>query len=324
MQVNIYTAAGLSRTGDKAVARAADGLAQKSWPSAMAVGSAEPVVSPGVGVNAAFFAGSGGGVWAVPDGPTTATATSVSDGDAERSPAAPGHRPQRGIVPPGWSFLELFLRGDAAAAASASVSWPTGATAPLLRSLIREARVNGWEGITDEHRAVTLPSVPSAAPPLPVDAWVGGYPGPSEAAAGAGTATVVAWVDAWEGEEWGGGADGGSGGDDGEGVHGGGDGDSGGGGGGRRLVTWTVEGVRWAPAGGGRHGGSSRVVALEDGLYLSTMADVREGGVVEFGRATPPPWGGGARQRLLVVMTPGGAIDRVVHESYPPPGGEAH
>lgn len=323
VQVNLYTPAGVSKTGDAAVPRGADGLAQKSWPSAFPAGSHrnELVRSPGAGVDAAFFAGPGGGVWAVPDGPTAIptadadakpTAAAVGAAAGAAAAAAPGQSRRRGVVPPGWTFLELFLRDDPAAAASVSVAWPAGATAPSLRSLIREARVGGWEGITDDDRAVALPVMPPAPPPVPVEEWRGGYPGPSDADAGAGVATVVAWV-------YRGGID-----DDGETPRSDEEAsgsDGGFGSGGRRLVSWTVEGVRWTPVGGGRAGGASRVVALEEGLYLAAMADARAGGVVEFGRATPPPWGGGRRQRVLVVMAPGGSIDRVVTEVYPAPGG---
>ncbi|GAB0493690.1 hypothetical protein MMPV_004975 [Pyropia vietnamensis] len=322
LQVNLYTPAGVSKTGDSAVPRGADGLVQKSWPSAFPVGSGrdELVRSPGAGVDAAFFAGAGGGVWAVPDGPTAvptadASAKPAAAGEGAAGAAAspaPGRSQRRGVVPPGWTFVELFLRNDPAAAASVSVAWPAGATAPSLRSLIREARVGGWEGVTDDDRAVTLPTMPPAPPPVPVAEWERGYPGPSEAEAGAGTATVVAWVSERRALD-----DGEAPRSDGEGT--GSDGDSGGGG--RRLVSWTVEGVRWTPAGGGLAASASRAVALEEGLYLVTMTDARAGGVVEFGRTTPPPWGGGARQRLLVVMAPGGAIDRVVNEVYPAPGG---
>lgn len=87
-------------------------------------------------------------------------------------------------------------------------------------------------------------------------------------------------------------------------------------------MSWTVtDGVRWTPAGGGAGAGASRVVALEDGLYLSLMADARAGGVIEFGSATPPR-AGQCRQRLLVVVEPGAVVSRVVHEVYPPRGGD--
>lgn len=87
-------------------------------------------------------------------------------------------------------------------------------------------------------------------------------------------------------------------------------------------MSWTVtDGVRWTPAGGGAGAGASRVVALEDGLYLSLMADARAGDVIEFGSATPPR-AGQCRQRLLVVVEPGAVVSRVVHEVYPPRGGD--
>lgn len=200
----------------------------------------------------------------------------------------------------GAPFLELYFRADAAAAWSVVMLWPPGAPHPALLASIREARVDGWVGV--DVGAVELPPVPPATPPAPVNGWVRGYPGPTMAAAGAGTATVMAFVDS-------------------------GDGDGDGSGDGRRLVSWTVEGVRWAPAAGGvggvdggGGGGTDRVVALEDGLYLSVMADARGGVLVDFGSTTPPR-AGQARQRVLAMLDPGAVISRVVHEVYPPAGG---
>lgn len=192
------------------------------------------------------------------------------------------------------ALFELYLRADAAAGWSVVVMWRAGdgdgPLRPTLLSLIREARVDGWEGM--DGGAVTLPPVSPASPAVPVDEWVGGYPGPTEADAGAGTATVTAVADGSDG---------------------------------RRLVSWTVtDGVRWTPAGindVGDDPGTRQVVALEDGLYLSVMADPWAGGVLAFGLAMPLR-AGQARQRLLVVLEPGAVFNGVVHEKYPPTIGD--
>lgn len=82
-----------------------------------------------------------------------------------------------------------------------------------------------------------------------------------------------------------------------------------------------TDGVRWTPAGGDAGADTSWVVALDDGLYLPVMADARTEGVMEFGSATPPR-AGQCRQRLLAVVEPCAVVRRVVHEVYPPGGGD--
>lgn len=250
--------------GVAATLRDVDGLYEKRWVESTPAEPAAAVLPSAPGAVESLFSATGGAVWGLLGGPTDAG---------------------------GVSYYEVFLRGDAAAGWSVVLAWNEGAPHPALVSYIREAPVGGLEGVDGE--AVELPAVPPATPPLPVASWVGGYPGPTEADAGAGTATVMAVV-------------GGDGGDAG------------------RVMSWTVEGVRWTPVGGSRAGDAAadRLVALEDGLYLSVMADARAGGVIEFGSASPPR-PGQARQRMLVVVEPGAVVSRVVHEMYPPPGGGA-
>ncbi|GAB0493691.1 hypothetical protein MMPV_004976 [Pyropia vietnamensis] len=252
--------------GKPAILRDTDGLYEKRWDGTSPSDPTAALPPPSAGAAECLFTASGGGVWGYLGGPPDNSAP----------------------------IFELFLRGDAAAGWSISVAWNSGFPHPVLASSIRESQVNGWAGV--DVGPVELPAVPPATPPLPVDEWHKGYPGPTEAEAGPGTATVTALV--------------GSGGDGGD---------------GRRLVSWTVtDGVRWTPVdvdGDGDGGeGTRRVVALEDGQYLSVMADARAGGVIEFGSATPPRTGQ-CRQRLLLVLEPGAVFSRVVHEVYPPPGG---
>lgn len=252
------------KVGNPATLRDADGLYEKRWDELAPADPDAVMPPPAAGAITFFFTASGGGAFGFLGGP--------ADG------AAP--------------FFELFLRGDPAAGWTVIIAWNEGAPHPELVSLIRESRVNGWEGV--DGGAVELPAVPPATAPLPVDDWVGGYPGPTEADAGAGTATVTAVVGVGDGK----GSDG------------------------RRLVSWTVtDGVRWKPVGGAvGDAGANRLVALEDGLYLSAMVNPRDGGVLEMGSATPPR-PGQARQRTLVVLEPGAVVSRVVHEVYPPMGG---
>lgn len=251
--------------GKPATLRDTDGLYEKRWEEASPEDPTAGLPAPLAGDAQFLFTASGGGVWGFLGGPPDNTAP----------------------------FFELFLRGDAAAGWSIIVAWNSGFPHPVLASSIRESRVDGWAGV--DGGPVELPAVSPATAPLPVDEWERGYPGPTEAEAGSGTATVTALV---------------------------GSGDDGGDG--RRLVSWTVtDGVRWTPAMDGDgvgDAGTRRVAALEDGLYLSVMADARSGGVIEFGSATPPR-AGQCRQRTLLVLEPGAVFSRVVHEVYPPPGG---
>ncbi|GAB0493688.1 hypothetical protein MMPV_004973 [Pyropia vietnamensis] len=253
--------------------RDADGLYEKRWTRPFPDDPATVLTQHVPGARGVIFAGNGGGLFGFPGG----LAATKADGNGQLL------------------FFELYLRADAAAGWSVVVMWPSGdgdgAPHPALLSLIREARVDGWEPMGGS--AITLPPVSPASPAVPVDEWVGGYPGPTEADAGAGIATVTAVADGSDG---------------------------------RRLRSWTVtDGVRWTPVGMDQVGdgaGTRRVVALEDGLYLSVMADARAGGVLEFGSAAPMR-AGQARQRLLVVLEPGAVVNRVVHEVYPPTKGDA-
>jgi len=284
VQVNLHTPESIT-SGAPATLRPADGLYQKRWTHDCNAGRSEPVVVGGPGAGGVLFAGTGGGVWGLPSGPGPA------DASTDASPAA------------GSTLMELFLRGQARCW-SVVCGWMAGDADVMVRLLIRETRTAGWGDV--EATPVELPPEAPAAPPTAVTDWVGGRPGPADgAAAGVGVAKVLALVPPLRAEAVAGG------------DASGGDGD----GGGREMRVWDVPAVRWAPAGGGRDGGASRHVALEDGLYLSVMADPAGGGVVEFGSADPPA--GQARQRLLLVIEAGAKISRVVHETYPWVGGEA-
>lgn len=282
-QINLHEPHAVTR-GAPATPRHVDGLRQMRWMWDCEAGRPEPAVVPGPGGGGVLFTDTGGGVWGIISGP------------------APIGTLTKTLTAPGSSMVELFLRGMKRCW-SVVFGWEAAGAAVTLRALIRESPVTGWGDV--EATPITLPSLAPASPPTPVADWVSGRPGPDVATAGVGVAKVLALVPPPPEVGAGGGGNGG-----------------GGDGGGRHMRAWDVAGgVRWAPAGGGRDGGATRHVALEDGLYLSMMADPHDGGVVEFGSVDPP--GGQARQRLLVVIEPGSIVSRVIHETYPPVGGKA-
>eukprot|EP00170_Pyropia_yezoensis_P004644 contig_18930_g4657 len=135
------------KVGIPATLRDADGLYEKRWDELAPAHPVAVMPPPAAGAIIFFFTASGGGAFGFLGGP--------ADG------AAP--------------FFELFLRGEPAAGWTVIVAWNEGVPHPELVSLIRESRVNGWEGV--DGGAVELPAVPPATAPLPVDDWVGGYPG---------------------------------------------------------------------------------------------------------------------------------------------------